>query len=542
MTFPLFHPRSRRQLPLSLTRDQFATAFPAEGGLVEFKRGSSAVQLQATAVAFSNATGGVLIVGVTDDREIYGYSPTPGAIDAIHEALSSAHDLGRYEIHALDVDGVTVAVISIARREEGFAQTSNGRVLVRRGSRDDAPIGSALQAFINERAVARFESSPAGIGVDAADASLLDRLATAHGWSGGRAVLESLEEIGLAKAGLLTVAGVLWLTTDPASVLGKSFVEVLRYPDDHTTDYDRREEIRGPIDLQLEGTSRAILDHLGTELVVLGLRRFELERVPEVVIREAVANAVAHRSYETRGAPVRVELRPGVVRIVSPGRLPEPVTVANMRETSAARNPDLIRVMRRFDLAEDVGRGVDVMQDTMAAEMLDPPRFADTGHSVVVELPTRSAVAPVERAWIRELETRGVLAPQDRLVLVHAARGEQLTNSTVRELTNSDSRVAREILSRLRDQGFLVQSGQRGGATYGLAQSLRPPAGLRLDAAGIADVVEGLASDGPISNADVRTATGLDRVESLAVLGQLVIQERLIRTGQGRGTRYRRPS
>ena len=80
-----------------------------------------------------------------------------------------------------------------------------------------------------------------------------------------------------------------------------------------------------------------------------------------------------------------------------PAGLPEPVTVENIREASAARNLVVIKVLRALGLAEDAGRGVDVMQDTMANEMLDPPAFLDRGHEVVVELPIRSAVTPSER-------------------------------------------------------------------------------------------------------------------------------------------------
>jgi ATP-dependent DNA helicase RecG len=146
------------------------------------------------------------------------------------------------------------------------------------------------------------------------------------------------------------------------------------------------------------------MDELGTGLVVVGVRRYELPRLPEVVVREAVANALAHRSYEINRTPVRIEIRPSVVRVVSPGGLPEPVTVQNMREASAPRNVAVIRALRRFGLAEDAGRGIDVMQDVMQEEMLDPPRFGDHGQEVVVDLPIRSAVAPVERAWIRSLK------------------------------------------------------------------------------------------------------------------------------------------
>jgi ATP-dependent DNA helicase RecG len=138
----------------------------------------------------------------------------------------------------------------------------------------------------------------------------------------------------------------------------------------------RRCEVDGPLHHVLEETVRRVARELGTELVVLGTRRYELSRLPDVVLREAIANALAHRSYEAAGTAVRVELRPSAVVVRSPGGLPEPVTVENIRETTAARNVVVIRVLRALGLAEDVGRGVDVMQDTMAAEMLEPPSFS----------------------------------------------------------------------------------------------------------------------------------------------------------------------
>ena len=62
-----------------------------------------------------------------------------------------------------------------------------------------------------------------------------------------------------------------------------------------------------------------VFDELGVDLVILGLRRHELPCVPLRVLREVLANAVAHRSYELRGAAVRVEMRPDRIEIASPG-------------------------------------------------------------------------------------------------------------------------------------------------------------------------------------------------------------------------------
>jgi ATP-dependent DNA helicase RecG len=103
---------------------------------------------------------------------------------------------------------------------------------------------------------------------------------------------------------------------------------------------------RGPIHHILRTAIDRLRDELGTELVVVGSQRYELDRLPEVVLREAVANALAHRSYEAGGTAVRIEMRPAMVVVRSPGGLPEPVTVENIREASAARNLVVIRLLR----------------------------------------------------------------------------------------------------------------------------------------------------------------------------------------------------
>ena len=291
---------------------------------------------------------------------------------------------------------------------------------------------------------------------------------------------------------------------------------------------------------QLQRAVDEVMSELGSELVVLGLRRYDLPRLPKVVLREAVANALAHRSYEMHGTSTRIELYPHAVRVVSPGGLPEPVTVENIRETQSARNYRVITVLRRFGLAEDAGRGVDVMVDSMLEEMLEPPLFEDSGHSVSVTLPIRSAVTPAERAWVREVETRGLIEPRDRILLVHAARGERLTNGRVRELVGVNTDEARRALQRLRDADFLVQHGSRGGASYTLNETLAPPAGLRLTRQALKELILQLASEDspPLTNARVRERTGLERVEALRLLDELVSERLLARVGTRRGTRY----
>jgi ATP-dependent DNA helicase RecG len=540
MPFPPFHPENPDTPPLAVSREEFEAAFPKEGQYIERKSGVSGKPLQEAIVSFSNAEGGVVLIGVNDSGEILGKSLTQGVEESIHQAVASVRNPGRYAVQSLQVEGVPITVIAVERRIQGFAQTSSGRVLVRKGAMNVALFDADLFRFISERSLESFELSDSGIPLMAAESDRLDELAATYEWEQGGSLADRLEEQGLLVQGkeTLTIAGAMYLTDRPDSVIPKAFVELRRYPSIDAVDPDKRVEIRGPIHEQVAEATEQVVQELGSEIVVLGLRRHDLPRLPRVVIREAVANAIAHRSYEASGSGIKIEIRPGTVFISSPGSLPSPVTVENIRDAQSARNPKLIAVMRRFRLAEDAGRGVDIMQDSMMAELLDPPIFEDSGHAVTVSLPVRGGVTAQERAWVREIEERGEIEPMDRILLVHAARGEELTNARVRELAHVDRFTATSSLRRLRDAGFLTQRGERGGAIYRLEGDLEPPAGLRLQHEELKELVCSLADEGSITNAVVRSRTGLDRSDTLKILNELVADGRLIRTGERRGTRY----
>lgn len=536
--YPLFHPLSEEQQPLAVTRAQFGSRFPKEGQHVEFKAGASARGIQEAVTAFSNADGGVVLIGVDDGGKILGRDLTQRLEEGIHQAIAEIRNPGRYALTRLLVDDRPIVVLGVGARVESFAQTSGGRILVRRGPRNNALFDAELLTFLQTRTLDRFELRPAGISRGEASGRRLDELAEAYGWADDGRLDERLTELSLIEpTGELTVAGALYLLDDPAERIGKAFVEVLRYPDE-SADYDKRLEIRGSLDAQVMEATSAVLGELGTELVVLGVQRHEFERIPEVVIREAIANGVAHRSYEADRSAVRIEIRPDAVTVISPGPLPVPVTEENIRDAQAPRNLAVIRVLRHFGLAEDAGRGVDVMQDSMRAELLEPPSFRDTGHSVEVKLPIRTAVTGRERAWVREVERRGEIMPTDRIILIQAARGGTLTNRQVRDITGLDRIEATRALQRLKRAGFLRQSGSRGGSTYALDGSLRPPAGLRLSATEMRAAVLALAEGHRLTNAIVRERLGLDRGEALDLLKGLVRDGLLEPRGTRRGAHY----
>jgi ATP-dependent DNA helicase RecG len=500
---------------------------------IELKSGASAKKLQEAMVAFTNTGGGTIFIGVDDQRTVIGRRRDQGTDDVIHEAALSGANVGRYTISSGAVDGKPIVVVDVEPREDEVAQTSDGRVLRRRGGRNVAVFGADLWEMMSSRALRRYEASSSGVPTSAVSADVRDQVSAAYGWSGD--VLDRWRERGLLHGdGSLTVAGALTLTR-PEETFGaaKFAIDLRSYESDDSTSYVRREAITGPVQNQAETATDWILRDIGTEMVVTGTRRHDVPRLPRRVVREAVANAVAHRDYSRDQTPVVIEVRPSAVIVTSPGRLPAPVTVATLREAQAPRNHTVIDVLRRFGLAEDSGQGIDVIQDGMRLELLHEPLFEETEDSFRVTLQLRGLVSTTERAWLAEHERQGQLHAGDRLLLLAVMRDGQITNARARDILGVDSVEARTRLGRLRDAGLLIQHGTRGRAYYTL--------GVIGPDRSIEEVVLEAAKARPLTNTIVRDLTSLDRYQAGQLLRRLVGEGKLVQRGERRGTSYYLP-
>ena len=562
MSYPLFHPACSRAPAQDLSAEQFAKEFPAESESIEFKESVPLDQIAKTAAAFSNTDGGVILLGVSNTGQIKGLSFSSDKEIEIHNRMAPVGGLGNYQVHRLKVEGRDIAAIGVDRQRDGFAQLSNGQVMERRGTSNHKLMGAQLADFMARRFVRAPETTATETSADQIDHDLALQLAAAWEWNiaGERDLLmQRLRDNAFLIASghdeRLSVAGALYLVADPGLVLGKAYVEVFRYRDDGL-DYDRRAEFRGPLPEQVRSASAFVLDELGFDMVTVGVDRHELHRLPRIALREAIANAVAHRSYVAAGEAVRIEIRPDRVVVRSPGALPGGVTLADIADRSVPRNVLVIRTLRFFGVAEDAGRGVDLMQRHMALNFMAPPHFEADDASVTVTLPLGSEATPAERALLAQMlavgdevstrphsvgerESRDPgTSPQDATLLLHAARGRTLTNTRARELLGVDARESRATLQRLRDRGLLEQHGTDSGTLYSLHSRFTGPDGVRTRPRDFAAEVLALSREGPITNASVRARTGLDRARAVRILNRLVDDGKLERQGSKRGTHY----
>lgn len=90
-----------------------------------------------------------------------------------------------------------------------------------------------------------------------------------------------------------------------------------------------------------------------------GGQRQERWDYPLDAVREAVVNAVAHRDYTITVMDIELSLYSDRIELISPGRLPNTVTVDKMRAGYRASRNELIKeVLRDYRYIEATGLGV----------------------------------------------------------------------------------------------------------------------------------------------------------------------------------------
>jgi ATP-dependent DNA helicase RecG len=247
-------------------------------------------------------------------------------------------------------------------------------------------------------------------------------------------------------------------------------VDYIRVPGrDWVPDPERRfdtMELRDPLFRLIRRAQAAVLDDLpkGFALKEGDLQRQDKPVIPQRVIREALVNALMHRSYRSH-SPVqiiryanRLEIRNPGFSLKSPEHLGEP--------GSEPRNPRIAAVLHETRFAETKGSGIRVMRDTMEQAGLTPPLFeSDRGNDqFVARYFFHHFLGADDVAWLAQFKD-AQLSPDEAKALVVVREAGAIDNANYRTLNKVDTHSASAALRRLRDAGLLVQKG-RGSATY----------------------------------------------------------------------------
>lgn len=473
-----------------------------ENERIEAKRADEiGKSLLETVCAFANEPGlggGWLLLGVTREElalfpayEIQGLNhPDKVSADLASQAASMFNRPLRLDIQAEVLDGKTVIAVFVpeaAPQDKPLYLKAQGlpRGAFRRiGSTDQRCSEDDLIALYQVRQHESFDAGlvPDGTFDDFSPDALADYRQSRRDTNPDAEELRWSDEDLLQALGCVrlnadgkwqpTVAGLVLFGKPVAlrRIFPMTRVDYIRVPGrEWVPDPERRFdslELRDPLFRLIRRVQAAILDDLPK---AFGLAEGDLQRkdspiVPQRVIREAVVNALMHRSYRSHASVQiirysnRLEIRNPGFSLKSPDHLGEP--------GSLPRNPKLAAALYDTRFAETKGSGVRVMREMCEKAGLAPPLFeSDRGQDqFVVRLFFHHFLGPEDLAWLARFKNLHLSEAEARALVVAREVGA-IDNATWRDINKVDTLTASQSLKKLRDAGLLQQKG-RGSATW----------------------------------------------------------------------------
>jgi len=186
-----------------------------------------------------------------------------------------------------------------------------------------------------------------------------------------------------------TLAGLLCFGQDPQRLIPRAVIDLGHYRGVEPLSYEvvhLEKEIGGTLFDQLARVERYIWTniHHGMTLADRGFQRVEVHEYPRAVIRELSVNMIAHRDYTNFRSASRIQIFRNRIEWISPGGLPPGITVENILEEQAARNPVVMSILYENGFVEAFGQGLNTTVAVLKQEGMQPPHFHDTGASFIV--------------------------------------------------------------------------------------------------------------------------------------------------------------
>jgi len=423
-----------------------------------------------TVSAFSNSDGGTIIVGASDNGGVPGVDIGKNTLEELANYIKRNTDphifpsvkiqeVGRESVvvvevkgsaekpvffknHAYKRVGKTNQMISSSELRK-LAKESGGRVYWDERVCEDADLEDIeeekVRWFLKE---ARHER-----GLDINESSPVE---------------DALLRLKLLKAEKPTNGAVLLFGRDPQRKFIQSEIKCIRFKGVGVTGemIDLR-TVGGDVFDQLMEAEKFIFNNIALSAWIEDgkIQRQERWEYPPKAIREALANAISHRDYETT-SKVQVRIFDDRMEFWNPGRLPEGWTVETLRHVheSIPGNPSIAKQFFWVKYIEEVGTGTNKIIEWCIDWGLPEPEFEFTGTSLVVTL---------WKSKLNEeyLNTLG-LNERQREAISYMKEHKKITSKEYAELFSITDRTARNDLKSLLDKKILIQRGTSKKSTY----------------------------------------------------------------------------
>lgn len=395
-------------------------------------------ELAKDCIAFANATGGQLLLGIEDGAD------QPPAEQRIPAELPDTlrRKLAERTVNVTVLPDVVTAanggqfIALRIPRSLAVASTTDGRYCLRVSDQSRPVTGDDVLRLASERAALPWETQttlqlPRAEADPAQTQALLQALRASDRVKPSvkeKSDDELLDHYQLAQGPWLTHLGVLCIGRQQqrAQLLSAPVIQFIKFDelgqkvnklvwDDHTL---------SPMAL-IEAVWAEVPDFRERYEVPDGLYRQHVPAFDEVVVRELLVNALVHRPYTQRG-DIFLNLHPDRLEVVNPGPLPLGVTPQNVLHTTVRRNEHLARLFHDLKLMEREGSGFDKVFEVLLSQGRPAPELIETHDRVQVTI-RRRIMAPKVIDFIAKADQAYPLTQRERITLGLLAQHEAMT-------------------------------------------------------------------------------------------------------------------
>ncbi len=321
-----------------------------EDSLNQFKKNvTNADSLAAEIIAFSNGQGGRLFIGVDDDGKVTGLLKDD--IQRLNQLVSNT--ASQNVLPAVNpttaiatIEDLHILVVEVPKGLNKPYQDKKGVFWVKSGSdKRRATSREEIQRLFQASGMVHADVNPSGLTVADLDMQYFAVFfAKRYGETLEEQALpleQTISNLNLGKEGELNLTGALLFSKNPAPRLPAFIVKAGAFPGDSITteNYIDSREINGKIADVFQQTLSFILANITHIQGDQGVNSLGGPEIPRIVLEELLTNALVHRDYFI-SAPIRVFIFVDRVEIISPGHLPNNLTVENIKAgNSNSRNP-----------------------------------------------------------------------------------------------------------------------------------------------------------------------------------------------------------
>ncbi|REC40764.1 RNA-binding domain-containing protein [Chryseobacterium sp. 5_R23647] len=446
-------------------------------------------ELAKDVVAFANKKGGFLFLGIVDDsKEVnqsfeYDNQKIFDLVRQIQDRTIPSITLG---IHKLKVENTDLLVLEIPFTKQ-LHRTSKSEYLIRSNDGNRAIEPHEINTILSEKELLIYDQKTWDL-----------QISSTHDDSQGNPVpgwqdiqktrdlynrirnnkptspylkntsAEFAETFGLIKEEnekyLPTTAGILFIGNELAlKAFPYHLIKYIRYYEDGT--YTAFEYKGTLIDIADQCFNQLISETKKKEFH-FGLFREYIEDYSEIVIRELLINALAHRDY-SRQQTIEIRKYSNYIEFESPGKFPQGVNEQNFLRKTNPRNPAIMDVFREIGYAEKAGSGFDKIFTDLLSKGKEIPVPEQTESSIIIKINAEVSMEKMaELSILYKQITRTDIDFERLLVLNYIYTGEKMTFPQLENSLYVNKYQLRKILAELTELELIETTGKTSDVKY----------------------------------------------------------------------------